>query len=111
MTIQLISAVRVAGVVQAPGTQLTLSVSHEAEFVSSNVAVYVTRNPSLQNLAVSAVVRDTAGRITSYDDHGIPVAVTYDGAGRVATITQAAVVTTITYDAGGNVSQIIKGLP
>lgn len=111
MTIELIRDVRVAGVVQVAGAQLTLSVSEEAAFVSSNVAVFVTRDPSLQNLAISAVVRDTAGRVTSYTDNGVPVTVTYDGAGRVATITRAAVVSTITYDASGNVSQIIEGLP
>ena len=111
MTILLTKAVRIAGAVNAAGTELTLSVPDEAYFVSANLATYVTRNPSIQSLAISTVVRDSAGRITSYIDDGVPVTVTYDGAGRVATLTRAAVVTTMTYDASGNVTQIVRGLP
>lgn len=111
MTISLLKSVWLNGAVRAVGYEATLSVSEEAYFVGANLAVYVTRNPSVQSLAVSNVVRDATGRITSYIDEGIPVTVTYDGAGRVATLTRAAVVTTMTYDGSGNVTQIVKGLP
>lgn len=111
MTILLTKTVRIAGTPTPAGTELTLSASDEAYFVSANMATYVTRNPSVQSLAMTSVVRDAAGRITSYTDDGVPVTLTYDGAGRVATLTRAAVVTTMTYDASGNVTQIVRGLP
>lgn len=111
MTIQLTKSVWIAGVVRAPGYQVTFTDSDEALFVSSGLATYVTRNPSIKDVAVTSIVRDTAGRITSFVDDGVPVVLTYDGSGRVETVTRAAVVETITYDASGNVAQIIRGLP
>jgi hypothetical protein len=109
MTIQLTVSVRIAGVVQTAGTQLTLSVSEEADFVHRGVATFVGDDPATKEPRLIVNSRDSAGRVTGYSLNDVAYAVTYTPENfGVATISGGGRVTTISYNAQGQVTDMVN---
>lgn len=98
MTIQLLQALRIAGVETASGTRLTLDPSVESDFVTRGVASYFGNAPS----AAEPVVRSPAcGTVAILSDSRGQMCHTFTYGGSIASMTRSAGVVTVNITSHG----------